>query len=163
MFLRKLLVLIAIMICYAAVAPAEEARSFGGADKIAIEQLYGRYLQAFIQKDYAALRECVQAPFVVVTGGEMRTLESLDSVIAFYRVQLEALERRNYDRAVVQKTRITPLTAESALINKAFRRYKKDGSVLENGAAVYPVSKSAGAWKLRGMLRQEPQYFGKTY
>jgi hypothetical protein len=100
--------------------------------------MYDRYFQAFIKKDYAALRECVQAPFVVLTGGKMQTLESVDAIMTFYRKQLESLERRNYDHSDIVNTRITPLTSDGALINKAHRRYKKDASLLEEGAAVYP-------------------------
>jgi hypothetical protein len=59
--------------------------------------------------------------------------------------------------------RITPLTSDRALINAAFRRYKKDGSLLEEQAALYVVSKSSGVWKLRAALRQELRYFSKTY
>jgi len=44
---------------------------FGESDKIAIEKMYDRYLQAFIKKDYAALRESFHAPFVVLDGGDM--------------------------------------------------------------------------------------------
>jgi hypothetical protein len=168
MFLRSLFLAIAIAV-YCPVrssaqhSTAQEARVFGESDKIAIEKMYDRYFQAFIKKDYAALRECVQAPFVVLTGGQMQSLESVDAIITFYRKQLESLERRNYDHSDIVNTRITPLTPDSALINKAYRRYKKDASLLEEGAAVYPVSKATGAWKLRGLIGQEPQYFGKVY
>ncbi len=68
----------------------------------------------------------------------MRVFTSIDSVMAFYRKQLAALEQRNYDHAEITNTRITPLTPDSALINKSIRRYKNDGSVLEEGAAICP-------------------------
>ena len=136
---------------------------FGDSDKLAIEQMYGRYLQAFIKRDYATLRECVQAPFVVFTNGDMQTLPSADAVLAYFRGQLATLDQRNYGHAEIVNTRITPLTVDSALINKAYRRYKKDGLLLEDGAAMYPVSKSSGVWKLRGLVGQESRYFGKVY
>jgi hypothetical protein len=144
-------------------SPAQEARVFGESDKLAIEQMYDRYAQAFIKRDYSTLRECVQTPFVVFRGRELQTLESVDAVLTYYRNLRESLEQRNYDRGEIFESRITPLTADDALINKAFRRYKKDGSLLEQQAAVYLVSKSSGTWKLRGTLRQDLQYFGKFY
>ena len=64
---------------------------FGDSDKVAIEKMYDRYFQAFIKKDYATLRECVQAPFVILPVPGM-TADSVDAVIAFYRNQLESLE-----------------------------------------------------------------------
>jgi hypothetical protein len=163
MFLRSLFLVIAIVGYCSVSSTAQEARVFSESDKIAIEKMYDRYFQAFIKKDYAALRECVQAPFVVLTGGKMQTLESVDAIMTFYRKQLESLERRNYDHSDIVDTRIIPLTSDGALINKAYRRYKKDASLLEEGAAVYPVSKASGTWKLRGLIGQEPQYFGKVY
>ena len=144
------------------VARAQDTRLFGDADKRAIEQLYDRYGQAFIMKDYNALRECVQAPFVLFAD-ELRTLKSVEAVLAMYQTLREALDQRGYGYSVVVETHIIPLTADSALINAAFRRYKKDGSLLEEGAAIYAVYKSSGTWKLRGAGRQHLQYFGKTY
>ena len=163
MFPRSLLLVIVAVVCSFVSAPEQQARVFGESDKIAIEKMYDRYLQAFIKKDYAALRESFHAPFVVLDGGEMQTFTSVDDVMAFYRKQIAALEQRNYDHAEITNTLITPLTPDSALINKSIRRYKKDGSVLEDGAAVYPACKSSMGWKLCGMMRQESQYFGKVY
>lgn len=157
------LTLFAAMICAAGTAPAQEAPLFSEQDKVAIEKLYDRYLQAFVTQDYAALRECIHAPFVVFARGDIRTLETADAVVAFYRSQRQTLEQRNYLRAEVLKTRITPLTPASALVNKFYRRYKKDGSFMEDGAAIYPVSKSPGGWKLRGVVPQDTGNFGKDY
>ena len=135
----------------------------GEADKVAIEKLYARYLQAFIVQDYVSLRECIQAPFVVFARGDMRSFDSADAAIDFIRTQRQMLEQKAYLRADILKTQITALSVNSALVNKSYRRYKKDGSFLEEGAAVYPVSKSAGVWKLRGLIPQEPKHFGKVY
>lgn len=136
---------------------------FGDSDKAAIEKMYSRYVAAFIKKDYAVLRECVHAPFIVWSGGEMQPLGSVDAVIENYRKQHVALDARSYGRADVTGMRITALSADSALINASFRRYKKDGSFLEDGAAIYPVCKVAGAWKLCGLMRQDPKLFGRDF
>ena len=131
------------------------------AEKAAIRKMYDRYVQAFIKQDYSVVRESVHAPFVSFGAGALQTLGSVDAVVEYYRKQRGALEQRGYADAKITAFRIMPLTADSALINASFRRFKKDGSVLEQGAAVYPVCKSAGAWKLCGALRQEPGFFGK--
>ena len=65
MFPRSLFLVIAAVVCSSVTARAQQARVFGGSDKIAIEKMYDRYLQAFIKKDYVALRESFQAPFVM--------------------------------------------------------------------------------------------------
>lgn len=92
MLRRHLFLVVATLVCCALDSPAQPARIFGDSDKLAIEQMYSRYLQAFVKKDYTTLRESVQAPFVVLAGGEMQTLESSDAVLTFYRSQLESLE-----------------------------------------------------------------------
>ena len=161
MFLRHFFLAIAVLFSCTIVSPAEGAPAFDNSDKIAIDQMYARYFQAFVAQDYKTLRECVEAPFVVMRGGAMQTLESVDAVTTFYQNQRQALAQRGYDHSKLLKTQITPLTADSALINKSYTRYKKDGSTLEQGAALYPVSKSSGMWKLRGVIGQDPQYFGK--
>lgn len=133
------------------------------ADAAAIRKMYDRYVQAFVKQDYAAVRECVQAPFVSSAGGQLQSLGSVDAVVDYYRKLRGALEQRGYSDAKITAFRITALTADNALINASFRRFKKDGSVLEEGAAVYPVCKSAGAWKLCGVMQQDSKYFGNVY
>lgn len=152
MFLRSLF-LINLVAC---------AQSFD-ADSAAIRKMYDRYVQAFVKQDYALVRECVQAPFVSASGGTLQTLGSADAVVDYYRKLRGALEQRGYADAKITGFRITALTANNALINASFRRFKTDGSVLEEGAAVYPVCKSAGAWKLCGVMQQDSKHFGKTY
>jgi hypothetical protein len=90
MFPRSLFLVIAAVVCSCVSAPAQQARVFGESDRIAIEKMYDRYLLAFIKKDYAALRESFQAPFVVLAGGDMQALTSVDGVMALYRKALAA-------------------------------------------------------------------------
>ena len=65
MFSRSLFLVIAAVVCSCVSAPAQQARVFGEADKIAIEKMYDRYLLAFIKKDWTkplrgtADRRCV--------------------------------------------------------------------------------------------------------
>ena len=133
------------------------------ADKAAIQKMYDRYAQAFIKQDYTALRENVQAPFVIAAGGSLQSLGTVDAVVEHYRKQRGALEQRGYGDAKITALKITALKADTALINASYRRFKKDGSVLEEGAAIYPVCKSSGAWKLCGAMGQDPKSFGKVY
>ncbi len=97
MFPRSLFLVIAAVICSCVIAPVQQARVFGESDKSAIRNRYDHCLLASIRKDYAALRESFQAPFVVLAGGNMRVFTSIDSVMAFYRKQLRSC--RNYQYA----------------------------------------------------------------
>src|SRR5207247_93445 len=102
---------------------AQNARVFGDTDKREIEQMYRQYARAFVAKDFNIIRECVQAPFVLFVE-DVQTLQSMDAVLAFYRNLRGSLEQRGYDHGQIFETRITPLTADRALINTAYRRYK---------------------------------------
>ena len=141
---------------------AQEPRGFGDSDKLAIEQMYDRYTEAFIMRDYAKLRDYVQLPFVTFQG-EVRILESMDAVLAFYRPIRDSLDQRSFDHGEVVGKRVVALAADRALLNTAYRRYRKDGSLLEEGAAAYLVSKSSGTWKVCGVMPQDPKYFGNIY
>lgn len=66
MFPRSLFLVIAAVICSCVIAPVQQARVFGESDKIAIRNSYHHCLLASIRKDYAALLESFQAPFVVL-------------------------------------------------------------------------------------------------
>jgi hypothetical protein len=159
---RRFSTLIASVACWSVLSFAQEARVFGDSDKRAIEQMFDRYVQAFVTKDYATLQDCVQAPFVLFSD-ELQTLQSMDAVLAFYRNLQESLGKRGFDHGEIVQIRVIPLTADHALINAAYRRYKKDGSLLEEQSTVYPVGKASGSWKLRGAMRQELKNFGKVY
>jgi hypothetical protein len=137
-------------------------QSFDG-ESAAIRKMYDRYVAAFVKQDYAEVRECVAAPFVSTAGGALQTIGTLDAVVDYYRKLRGALEQRGYGNARITGFRITALTADRALINASYRRFKKDDSVLVDGAAVYPVCKAAGAWKLCGVMQQDAKYFGNVY
>jgi hypothetical protein len=154
--------LIAALIWSSSVLSAQEPRDFGDSDKVAIAQMYDRYSQAFVTKDYAKLREYVQAPFVLFLG-ELRIFESVDAVTAFYRGLRESLDQRGFDHGEIGEKRIVAFTADRALLNTHYRRYRRDGSLLEEQAVAYLVSKSSGTWKLCGLTTQDLKYFGKVY
>lgn len=157
----RVLVLLAACVSPQVVVAGQGAAPFAAADKVAIYQMYDRYAEAFIQKDYPTLRECVDAPFLVMEG-ELRSLDSFDAIESFYRTLREALDRRSYGRGEIVGRRLIPLTANRALLHVAYRRYRKDGEFLQELASFYLVVKSAGTWKLRSVVNQELQYFGNV-
>lgn len=61
------------------------------------------------------------------------------------------------------RTQVIALAADRALVNKIFRRYRQDGSVVEDAALFYIVSKSSGRWKLCGIATQDLNEFGRTH
>jgi hypothetical protein len=134
------------------------------ADRHEIEKAWDSYNQAFIAKDYSKLRDLLQVPFVRWNDRETASLESLDKVIEIYRRLREALDIRGYktSKPDLSDARISVLSSTRILLNIRFRRYKTDGSLLEEGAGVYLMSKTSGSWKIQGTLAQDPGEMGKV-
>ena len=154
---------LAILLIATAVCPLLGlSADFGASDKLAIDQLFDRYMHAFETKDYGALNECLQAPFVAFPG-QLRVVQTLDDVANIYRNERNALDERNYDHSKYTGSQIIALSADRALVNKKFRRYRKDGTVLEETAGIYVVSKSSGKWKICGVMPQDSKEFAKVY
>ena len=90
-----------------------QAADFAASDRLAIDQLFDRYVHAFSTKDYGALKECLQAPFVGFRG-PLNVLQTLDDVINTYRNELNALDESNYDHSQFTASRIIALSADRA-------------------------------------------------
>jgi len=162
---RLRILLIASLLSCPALAPGQNTASFGESDKAAIEQLLDRYVRAYSAKDYAALRECIQALFITLPPDTAmwHVMGTVDEAMTFYRNQRDALDKDNYDHSQFVQTRITALGPDRALVDRTYRRYRKDGTLLLEAAAIYVMSKSSGSWKLCGALPQDLKEFGKVY
>jgi hypothetical protein len=143
-----------------AFAVAQQKPTFTDADKAAIEQMLDRYARAFSTKDYATLRETLQAPFVNFPGGFSVT-QTLDELMKSY-ISLREQQPAEYDHSSWGQSTLIVLSPERALFDRMWRRYRKDGSVSLESAGVYVVSKSSGSWKLCGVFNRDKNEFGKT-
>jgi NTF2-like protein (DUF6841) len=130
-----------------------------------IEQVWDAYNQAFITKDYDKIRDLVQVPFLRSSEGETAVFENPDEVIKFYRSHREPLDARGYktSRADLSEARISLLSPTRVLFSVRYRRYKMDDSLLEEGAAIYLMSKASGKWKIQGIMSQDPAEMGKVH
>jgi hypothetical protein len=159
------------LICFHSISVAQATDGFGDSDKIEIEELLDRYVHAYSVKDYTKLRECLQAPFVRssdalrIDGASAAwdVMEAMDGVMAYYRKQRDALDAKGYDHSEYLKARITALSASRAFVDRIYRRYRKDGTLLEETSVIYIVSKLSGAWKVCGTMTQDLKYFGVVY
>lgn len=141
----------------------QKVSSFAESDKAAIGELFDRYSHAYSTKDYAAIRECLQVPFIRLAADTAiwHVQQTMDEVMTYYKNHREALDKDNYDHSQYMRTEVTALGANRALVNQIYRRYRKDGTVLREAAAVYVVSKSSGTWKMCGILDQDLEEYGK--
>ena len=132
------------------------------------------YGQAFVAKDYSKLQATLQAPFVRLgssitvneTGpGDWVVMRTLDDVMGFFRASRDALDKQDFlaARSKFLDSRITALSADRALVNRTFRRNRKDATVLLEAGAIYVVSKSSGTWKICGLFSQDFENFGKVF
>jgi NTF2-like protein (DUF6841) len=153
---------IALLLPLQVIAQKGGRSSFDAPDKAAIEQLFERYSAAFSSKDYVKLREYLQVPFVRFGPSNTRVetapadwaiLPTMDEAINFYRAAQDALATQGVERFEWGQTRITALSVDRALVNKTYRRYRKDGTLLQEAASFYLVSKSSGSWKICGILK----------
>ena len=87
----------------------------------------------------------------------------MDEAINFYRAAQDALATQGVERFEWGQTRITALSVDRALVIKTYRRYRKDGTLLQQATSVYVLSKSSGSWKICGILNQDLREFGKVY
>jgi len=160
---RYLIVLVASLLSCPGNALAQKVASFGESDKAAIAQLFDRYSHAYSMKDYAAIRECLQLPFIRLPAdtATWNVQGTMDEVMTYYKSHREALDKDNYDHSQYMRTEITALGANRAIVDQIYRRYRKDGTVLLEAAAVYVVSKSSGTWKISGILDQDLEEYRK--
>ena len=142
---------------------AQQTPRFEDRDKAAIEELLNQYAEAFVAKDFVTLQQTIQAPFIRLAGN-WDVLATIEDVIVWYRQQREALDQQNFAaRATFLDSRMTVLAPDRALVNKTFRRYRNDGTVLADMAVLYVLIKSSGKWKLSGLINQDREYFRKAY
>jgi NTF2-like protein (DUF6841) len=150
------------LILFPQISIGQSSAEFKDSDKAAVERLFDSYMRAYSMKDYAGLRDCLQAPFVRFPAG-WEIMGTLDEVMPYYRNQRDALDKDNYDHSKFIRSRMTVLSGDRALVDRVYRRYRKDGSLLSEAAAVYVVCKSSGSWKVCGTFGHEVKEFGKTY
>jgi hypothetical protein len=159
-------------LAYPEVASVQGTASFGSPQRAAIEKLFEGYTAAFSNEDLVKLQEYIQAPFVRFGPSNTRTetgpadwvfLRTMDDAIGFFRAAQDALKAQGVERFEWGQTRMTALSVDRALVNRTYRRYRKDGTLALEAASFYVVSKSSGSWKICGILNQDPREFGKVY
>lgn len=137
-----------------------QQKALSDAEKQAIETMFVSYNRALVEKDYLALREHLELPFIVIDD-TTRVVSDLDGVIEGFRRRREAMDPQGYSASTPGPALFLPLTESRVLMNRAIRHYKKDGTLLEEQANVYIVSRSSGRWRILGVMRQDPSQVGK--
>ena len=137
-----------------------QQKALSDADREAIEAMFVSYNRALIEKNYTALREHLESPFIVIDDTS-RVVSDMDTVIEGFRRRREGMDPQGYSTSTPGPALFLPLTESRVLMNRAIRHYKKDGTLLEEQANVYIVSRSSGRWRILGVMPQDPSQVGK--
>jgi hypothetical protein len=141
---------------------AEQPRPmFSAADAADATAVVHRYFAAFTAKDCGTMRAVFNAPYLM-GGRELTALPDLDAVLQRYQAIRGPLDQADYSASKAVEVRITPLHAGSALANVHWRRLKKDGGLLNEGAEMMLVAKVDGQWKITGVLPEDLRQYQKA-
>jgi hypothetical protein len=141
-------------------AQSQPVPQFTATDRSEIPAVIHRYFAAFTAKDYASFGEYFQAPFVGY-GREPGIVPTFDEVLKRYQSIRDPLDQADYSSSKAVEIRLVPMTPFLALANVHWQRYKKDGTLLNEGSEFMVMNKSTGAWKIAGVLPQQFQLYGK--
>ena len=155
--------LAAVMALAAAPAFAQAKRTpppmFSDADAAAVRTLIDRYFTAFSVKDYATFAQVFTAPYLMAGREGLATIPTVEGVVERYKAIRVPLENADYSASQVVEMRLTPLSGRMAMANVHWRRLKKDGSLLNEGAEVLLTAKAGGQWKMTGVIPEDLRQF----
>ena len=138
--------------------------TFEAAENAAVRDLITSYFRAFTVKDYDGLRTIFQAPFTIWSvAAAPNVVATLNEIVMLYRGIRDPLDGTEYASSRAFRMSITPLSATSALVDVHWRREKKDGSVLEEGAEVLTVMKTSNGWRINGNIARSLSQYGKAF
>ena len=78
----------------------------------------------------------------------------------FYQEVMASIQGRGWERTGVDRLQVWPLADTMAMIVADISRYKKDGSILEQGRYCYTLRKDGGAWKILTLTEVKPPFPG---
>jgi hypothetical protein len=133
---------------------------FSDADRSAIPAVIHNYFAAFTAKDYGSFDKHFQAPFLGY-GREPVIVATFDEVLKRYQGIRDPLDAADYSASKATEIRLIPMTPFLAQANVHWQRFKKDGTLLNEGSEFMLMSKSTGTWKIAGVLPQQFLLYGK--
>lgn len=138
--------------------------TFTQADAVELRATIDRYFAVFTANDFDAFRQMVQVPWALWPIGAAPTvLANLDDVVARSRTTREGLQATDYAVSKVTQMSITPLAANTAMVDVHWRRDKKDGSLFGEGAEILIAIKATAGWKVVGNIPRALSHYGKTF
>jgi len=160
---RLMLIATAIaLLCAAPTRAQTPPPPFSEQEAAAIKAVVAGYFDSFTRKDWARFATSFQTPFVIVGLGPS-LIPTVDDIVRGFQMVHDRLDTMDYVASKPVDVRVTPLGPQRALAAIHWQRFKKDGSVLNEGAEIFVFSKGSGTWKMCGNLGQELAQFGKVF
>jgi hypothetical protein len=126
-----------------------------------LETFYKGYIDAFNREDIDAFSEAFSYPYAFVTGERgLATCASESDHQRFFGKIMSDLKSRGWVRSGIDRVKAWPFADNLAMIVADYKRYKADGSILEQGRACYTVRREGKAWKMVTIAEVKPPFLG---
>jgi hypothetical protein len=146
------------------VARLDSPPVFGDQEKADVAAVVNNYFAAFSRKDYAALGNTETVPFLRwFVGGTPNVATSIEDVVTVSRTTRDGLDNSDYALSRAAEMIITPLSATSAMVDVHWRRDKKDGSLLQEGAEILTLLKTPAGWRINSVIGRALSHYGKRF
>jgi len=138
--------------------------TFGETEKAAVVATVNTYFQSFTVKDWDAFRNCFKPPYIMwVVGNPPNSFATLDDIVMRYQGVRAPLDMADYALSKAAGVIVRPLAPDSALAEVHWRRDKKDGSLLSEGAEILALVKTPTGWKINGNVAERLSQYGKVF
>ena len=140
-----------------------EERRVAEADTIVreVEAFYRAFIDGFNREDTDMYLRSFGYPNAVLSGEQGMLLNAKESdQQRFYQQAMVSIQGRGWERTGIERLQVWPLADVMGMLVADISRYKKDGSVLEQGRYCYVVRKDAGAWKILSLTEVKPPFPG---
>ena len=149
--------LVAVVMGFAAPLRAQEALKPAEIAKIKAEVLVtmDNYLQTFVRKDAQAIADKLFTNPSVSVGPNGVAANTPEQNAKQYTGTIQQLVDRGWDKSVSERTDVCVVNANAAFVNIHYNRFKKDGSLLQTGAAMYLLNKGKDTWRIVLLLSHD--------
>jgi hypothetical protein len=126
-----------------------------------LETFYKGYIDAFNREDIDAFAEAFAFPYAFITGdrGLASCASESDHQRFFAKIMID-LKARGWARSGIDRMTAWAFADDLGMIVADYKRYKDDGSILEQGRACYTVRRDGKAWKMVTIAEVKAPFLG---
>jgi hypothetical protein len=129
-------------------------------ESAAIHSLVQQYFAAFTAKDYQDFSQFFAAPFLRI-GKSIDLIATVPEVVRAWIAIRDPLDHTDYAASRPVQIRVTMLSGGRGMANIHWQRLRRDGTVLDEGAEFYLVTKQSGRWQIDGVMGQDLKDFAR--